>query len=50
MDSGARLTALEVVRRVRVAVFSTGDEIVEPGNPRPGAALFDANLHRQLFG
>jgi molybdopterin molybdotransferase len=30
---------------VRVAVFSTGDEIVEPGNPRPGAALFDANRY-----
>ena len=37
------LTALAVRRRVRVAVFSTGDEIVEPGSPRTGAALFDAN-------
>jgi molybdopterin molybdotransferase len=37
------LTALDVFRRVRVAVFSTGDEIVEPGSPRPGPALFDAN-------
>ena len=32
-------------RRVRVAVFSTGDEIVEPGKPRPEAALFDANRY-----
>jgi molybdopterin molybdotransferase len=32
-----------VRRRVRVALFSTGDEIVEPGSPRPEAALFDAN-------
>ena len=39
------LTTLEVFRRVRVAVFSTGDEIVEPGKPRPGAALFDANRY-----
>jgi molybdopterin molybdotransferase len=39
------LTALAVRRRVRVAVFSTGDEIVEPGTPRPGAALFDANRY-----
>src|SRR6516165_8544652 len=39
------LTALDVFRRVRVAVFSTGDEIVEPGTPRPGAALFDANRY-----
>ena len=38
-------SALDVFRRVRVAVFSTGDEIVEPGKPRPGAALFDANRY-----
>jgi molybdopterin molybdotransferase len=39
------LTTLDVFRRVRVAVFSTGDEIVEPGTPRPGPALFDANRY-----
>jgi molybdopterin molybdotransferase len=39
------LTALDVFRRVRVAVFSTGDEIVEPGAPRPSAALYDANRY-----
>jgi molybdenum cofactor synthesis domain-containing protein len=37
------LTNLEVRRRIRVALFSTGDEIVEPGSPRPAAALYDAN-------
>jgi molybdopterin molybdotransferase len=37
------LTAIEVRRRVRVAIFSTGDEVVEPGAPRPAAAIFDAN-------
>ncbi len=37
------LTSLRVRRRVRVALFSTGDEIVEPGSPRPTAALYDAN-------
>jgi molybdopterin molybdotransferase len=36
-------TTLDVRRRVRVALFSTGDEIVEPGKPRPPAALYDAN-------
>ncbi len=39
------LTELAVFRRVRVAVFSTGDEIVEPGAPRPAPALFDANRY-----
>ena len=39
------LTQLPVRRRIRVAVLSTGDEIVEPGSPRPGAALFDANRY-----
>ncbi len=42
------LTRLPVRRRIRVAVLSTGDEIVEPGAPLPSAALFDAN--RYLLG
>jgi molybdopterin molybdotransferase len=37
------LTHLEVRRRPRVAVFSTGDEIVEPGQPLGPASLYDAN-------
>jgi len=39
------LTALDVRRRIRVALFSTGDEIVEPGKPLPNAALYDANRY-----
>jgi molybdopterin molybdotransferase len=39
------LTTLDARRRVRVAVFSTGDEIVEPGSVRPPPALFDANRY-----
>ena len=39
------LTTLEVRRRVRVALFSTGDEIVEPGSPLPRAALYDSNRY-----
>jgi molybdopterin molybdotransferase len=42
------LSQIEVRRRVRVAVFSTGDEIVEPGGARPSPALYDAN--RYLLG
>ncbi len=37
------LTELDVRRRLRVAIFSTGDEVVEPGAPRHGAAIYDAN-------
>ncbi len=39
------LTELEVRRRVRVALFSTGDEIAEPGSPLAGAALYDSNRY-----
>jgi molybdopterin molybdotransferase len=39
------LTAVEVTRRVRVALFSTGDEIAEPGSPLSGAALYDSNRY-----
>jgi molybdopterin molybdotransferase len=37
------VTEVSVRRQVRVALFSTGDEIVEPGSPLPAAALYDAN-------
>jgi molybdopterin molybdotransferase len=39
------LAALGVHRRVRVALFSTGDEIVEPGSKLPRAALYDSNRY-----
>src|SRR5262249_60236880 len=37
------LTSLMVRRRVRAALFSTGDEVVEPGSARGPSAIFDAN-------
>jgi molybdopterin molybdotransferase len=37
------LTHIEVIRRIRVAVFSTGNELVSPGAPRATAQLFDSN-------
>jgi molybdopterin molybdotransferase len=43
MAAALGLRELKVRRRVRVAIFSTGDEIVEPGAPLPAAALYDAN-------
>lgn len=37
------LTHLSLRRRIRVAVFSTGDEVVSPGDKRSPAQLFDSN-------
>jgi len=37
------LTELDVSRRIRVAVFSTGNELVSPGEARGAAQLFDSN-------
>jgi molybdopterin molybdotransferase len=37
------LTEFIVRRRIRVAVFSTGDELVSPGAARKPAQLFDSN-------
>lgn len=56
LEAGTRLGAAElgliaslgmaearVVRRPRVAVFSTGDEVTAPGEALPVAGIFDAN-------
>lgn len=45
------VTAVEVRRPLRVAIFSTGDEVVEPGGALPPAAIYDANryLLRELI-
>jgi molybdopterin molybdotransferase len=37
------LTDVDVRRRIRVAVFSTGNELVSPGEVRGAAQLFDSN-------
>jgi molybdopterin molybdotransferase len=37
------LTHVDVIRRIRVAVFSTGNELVSPGDKRAAAQLFDSN-------
>jgi len=42
------VTEIDVRRRLKVAIFSTGDEVVEPGTTRGGAAIYDAN--RYLLG
>lgn len=37
------LAEVTVVRRLRVALFSTGDEVVAPGRPLPPGAVYDSN-------
>ncbi len=37
------LTRLDVIRRIRVALFSTGDELASPGTSRSAAQLYDSN-------
>src|SRR5262249_51867090 len=37
------LVQAEVLRRATVAVFSTGDEVVAPGQPLPENSIFDSN-------
>ena len=46
-------TSLPVHRRLRVALFSTGDEVHEPGTALPAGGIYDANrycLHALLDG
>jgi molybdopterin molybdotransferase len=43
LAAGLGLTTLPVKARVRVALFSTGDEVTEAGRPLKSARIYDAN-------
>ncbi|WP_322819939.1 gephyrin-like molybdotransferase Glp [Chloroflexus sp.] len=39
------ITRIPVYRQPRVAILATGDEVVEPGSPRPAGAVRDSNRY-----
>ncbi|WP_448338244.1 molybdopterin molybdotransferase MoeA [Chloroflexus aurantiacus] len=39
------ITRIPVYRQPRVAILATGDEVVEPGGPRPAGAVRDSNRY-----
>lgn len=43
--AGLGITDIAVRRRLKIAIFSTGDEVTEPGKPRGEGAIFDANRY-----
>jgi molybdopterin molybdotransferase len=45
MIAALGLTEIAVYRRLHVAVFSTGDEVREPGRPLEAGAIFDTNRY-----
>lgn len=44
------LDEIEVFKKLRVGVISTGDELVEPGAELSGAAIYDINSHTLSSG
>ena len=39
------LARLDVVRRLRVAIFSSGDELMQPGEPLAAGAIYNSNRY-----
>ena len=48
LAASAGQSHLPVFERLRVGVFSTGDEVIEPGRPLPPGALYDGNRYGMM--
>jgi len=45
LAASAGLPELPVYRRVRIGIFFTGDELVQPGEPLPPGAIYNSNRY-----
>lgn len=48
MAASAGHATVEVYRRLRVGIFSTGDEVIEPGQPLGPGQIYGSNRHGQI--